>query len=930
MAALGCPGNMAEVVSAAVQEYVQMMVEEPGQVVVVHEGGGGDALSPEILQSISHSDTVFYVQPDGSLVPGGRLLNGGRVLEAAQHEVRLEAGGRVMEAAVVESAGVEAAVVESAAMESAFVESAAMEAAFVESAAMEAAVVESAAMEAAVVESATMEAAVVESAAMEAAHSGMVLVGAPGVVDAGEEDMAMESALNLTMEATDRGREAATTLAGSPNMATHRGLVSAIGGPTPIPQLQTVAHPVVLREGALTSRIPETKLNPIHVQVPGLQVKKSADPVVLNLSGIHVKNTSPGLVGSQIVQIKSLSNLGKPLVVNASTLESPIQILVRSAQLSTAKQRTPDLNRNTGESLVIHSLNGARTLTDHAQNKGHKRKKAIKIKTRSGRISRPPKHKAKDYKFLKVGDLIQDSASDSEDYSELSTDEEEKGVKEKAPCDLLPYTVKNELFQCQTCEKSYMGKGGLSRHYRLYPSHGHMEPSLVSDAKKNRESGVGGNFLPGEPKKPTPRPKKRLLEDPLNPDHSRLLSLDNDGLEFASVSTTCQGRQQITARRFGRPRKALAIASSKQNALQAKELIQHCEDADIREHVAPCLSGRLSVCDYSLVKVKQEHPDEPLFPHLYKELEKLHSMVRMLAAEYFSSGVGKTLEVTDSKVAASLDVSAEQIAEVSLLPEQCSEEQRIQSEDGNNECSTEEMMPPSKRSKVDETESERPTPEMSTENTVYIHEEEQTQDLMTDELLCGNDTSSDVTINCTIQVCETSLTNVMEEEAKELPVITTPASIPCGIEQDVMATAPPLLGGESGDSVQISTDRSAESPGDECCSHITQEGTRPNEVLPGSLVPPLPCSPADFALPSDAPPQTITEKTCSESFQGVDALIPPDIIASDSGSQAFDFQYGQDLVFVHHSEGAAVGEAGVIFEPPAHPQDTVAALMEIK
>ncbi|XP_073494490.1 zinc finger protein 839 [Phyllobates terribilis] len=884
MAALGCPGNMAEVVSAAVQEYVQVVVEEhgdPGQVVFVHEGGGGDALSPEILQSISHSDTVYYVQPDGSLVPGGRLLNGGRVLEVAHPEVRLEAGGRVMEAAVMETA---------------------------------------------VMETGIMEAAVMETAIMEAAHPGMVLVGAPGVANGDEEDMAMESALNLTMEAADRGRETATTPSGAPNMATHQGLLPTIGGPTPVPQLQTVAHPVVLQEGTLASRIPETKLNP----VPGLQAKKSADPVVLNLSGVHVKNAGPCLLGTQVVQIKSLSDSGQPLVVNASALESPIQILVRSAQLSTAKPRTLDLNRNTGESLVMHSQNGARTLTDHAQNKGHKRKKAIKIKTRSGRISRPPKHKAKDYKFLKVGDMIQDSPSDSEDYSELSTDEEEKGAKEKAPSEVLPNTVKNALFQCQTCEKSYMGKGGLSRHYRLYPGHGQMEPAVVIEAKKNGESGVGGNSLPGQPKKPIPRPKKRLLEDPLNPDHSRLLTLDNDGLEFASVSTTCQGRRQKTARRFGRPRKALAIASSEQNALTAKELIQQCDDADIREHVAPCLSERLSVCDYSLVKVKREHPDEPLFPHLYKELEKLHSMVRMLAEEYFSNGAGKILEVTDSKVAASLGISAEQIVEVSPLPEETSEEQRIQSQEENNECSIEEKMPPSKRSKLDETESESPTTEISTVNTLFIHEE-QTPDLMADELLCGNDTRSDVTINCTVQVCEPSVTIVMEEEAKELAVITDPGSIPCGIDQDMMEAAPPLLGGESGDSVQNSTDRSEESPGDEFCSHITQDDTRPDEVLPGSLVPPLSCLPADFALPSNASPPTITEKTCSESFQGVDAFISSDIIASASCTQVFGFHHGQELVFVHESEVAAVGEAGVIYEPPAHPQlDTVAALMEIK
>lgn len=250
------------------------------------------------------------------------------------------------------------------------------------------------------------------------------------------------------------------------------------------------------------------ELKSFRVQVPGLQGKKSADPVVLNLSTVHMKNAGASLLGTQVVHFKSLSGSGSPLVVNASSLESPIQILVRQTQLSAAKPRTPDPNKNTSESLeehrscVAHPQNGARASCtgDPVQKKGHKRKKPIKIKTRSGRISRPPKHKAKDYKFLKVGDMIQGSTSDSEDFSELSTDEDEKGAKEMTPCELPPCPVRNALFQCQTCEKSYMGKGGLSRHYRLYPSHGQMEAQFVSDAKKKGESGVGGHSLPSEPK----------------------------------------------------------------------------------------------------------------------------------------------------------------------------------------------------------------------------------------------------------------------------------------------------------------------------------------------------------------------------------------------------------------------------------------------
>lgn len=33
------------------------------------------------------------------------------------------------------------------------------------------------------------------------------------------------------------------------------------------------------------------------------------------------------------------------------------------------------------------------------------------------------------------------------------------------------------MFKCQTCEKSYIGKGGLARHYKLNPDHGQLESS---------------------------------------------------------------------------------------------------------------------------------------------------------------------------------------------------------------------------------------------------------------------------------------------------------------------------------------------------------------------------------------------------------------------------------------------------------------------
>lgn len=103
--------------------------------------------------------------------------------------------------------------------------------------------------------------------------------------------------------------------------------------------------------------------------------------------------------------------------------------------------------------------------------RGRKRaKKPQKIQTRSGRVSRPPKHKVRDYKFIKTEDLADSHQSDSDDYSEISVeDEDEDGKKKDADVNFNPAP---KAFKCETCDKSYIGLGGLSRHYKLNPSHG--------------------------------------------------------------------------------------------------------------------------------------------------------------------------------------------------------------------------------------------------------------------------------------------------------------------------------------------------------------------------------------------------------------------------------------------------------------------------
>lgn len=108
--------------------------------------------------------------------------------------------------------------------------------------------------------------------------------------------------------------------------------------------------------------------------------------------------------------------------------------------------------------------------------RAEKLKKSFKVQTRSGRISRPPKYKARDYKFIKTEDLADGHPSDSDDYSELSAEEEEGQGEKQALFDSVSCALRPKTFRCQTCGKSYIGKGGLARHFKLNPGHGQVEP----------------------------------------------------------------------------------------------------------------------------------------------------------------------------------------------------------------------------------------------------------------------------------------------------------------------------------------------------------------------------------------------------------------------------------------------------------------------
>lgn len=194
-------------------------------------------------------------------------------------------------------------------------------------------------------------------------------------------------------------------------------------------------------------------------------------PVVSSISVpiVHKVHAPATTSSNSATPVKSPA--AKPTTVSIH----PTLILTPSTSVSstTTKVVTPPTKPTT----VVTKVPVPGPATEKEKPKVKKRqKKPLKIQTRSGRVSRPPKHKVKDYKFIKTEDLAESHQSDSDDYSEISMEDEE-GSEGKKKTDVDGLSLRSKAFKCETCEKSYIGIAGLNRHYKLNPTHDKSHPS---------------------------------------------------------------------------------------------------------------------------------------------------------------------------------------------------------------------------------------------------------------------------------------------------------------------------------------------------------------------------------------------------------------------------------------------------------------------
>ncbi|XP_078516334.1 zinc finger protein 839 isoform X3 [Lissotriton helveticus] len=398
-------------------------------------------------------------------------------------------------------------------------------------------------------------------------------------------------------------------------------------------QLQTVAQHVALQNklNAVTRLVQQKKLESIQIQIQPFKMKEKLMPPLAAINPQTVKLVQPlnqtlnksGLnIGPQVFQLQPLTGNGEQQFILQSSPSNPsIQLLVQRnlphvGPAPFAKKTNPHMKPTI-------SADGA-FKEDHiggSFEKKQKQKKSLKVKTRSGRVSRPPKHKAKDYKFIKTGDLADGHPSDSDDYSELSVEEgdamEKDALFNSSNCILKPKT-----FKCDSCEKCYIGKGGLARHYKLNPEHGSVDC-------------VQQKAVPM-----------------LNGNDARIV-VDSVGNHYASGSlshgVTCANPESVSSPH-----------AEEMDSVCGQQLLQECEIEDLMELALPLLAKLVTVYEFLIMKVEKGHPAKPFFPDVYREFEKLHEMVQNMAQDHFNNvsymTIQQTLEVKNPKVAESLGI----------------------------------------------------------------------------------------------------------------------------------------------------------------------------------------------------------------------------------------------------------------------------------
>ncbi|XP_066280523.1 uncharacterized protein [Branchiostoma lanceolatum] len=303
-------------------------------------------------------------------------------------------------------------------------------------------------------------------------------------------------------------------------------------------------------------------------------------------------------------------------------LQQQAQLVRQQQQVLVIPQNQPKKRGRKPKAALAEKQNG------EVDDPEDKEKKPHKQMTRSGRVSRPPSYRVRDYKVIKTEDLADSQDSSEGEYSDYSPDSEDDAAKMSK--DDKPYvplmSEKPRSWKCETCEKAYIGRAGLGRHYRLYPEHGHLEPEECDEgtpgtpAEKNRHS--QNNAVVDDTTIGTVTSFSGTIETSGPPPQSTSTS---------STTRVAAGSETPVKRGPGRPPTQHGEARRK---AKFRELLKQMNDEELMELALPRLTKAITLWEFLLMKVERGRPSRAHFPDVYQEYEVLHKHVQKMAEDY--------------------------------------------------------------------------------------------------------------------------------------------------------------------------------------------------------------------------------------------------------------------------------------------------------
>ncbi|KAF4102338.1 uncharacterized protein znf839 [Onychostoma macrolepis] len=590
-------------------------------------------------------------------------------------------------------------------------------------------------------------------------------------------------------------------------------------------QLQSVAKQVALQQsqnGAHTTAQKAAEPIQIQVQAPLKQDNKLRQTTPITI--LQPQNLS---AGQPLVKVSTVGTLSSPQIIHITPVpgqqqyflqnpsDPPIQLLLQKSApvvstisvpiskvhvpapatvkslpakpivptpkilVPSPKVSSPAKVTIPSKVITVETKTATPAVGKDTQKVKNRQKKPLKIQTRSGRVSRPPKHKVKDYKFIKNEDLAESHQSDSDDYSEISV-EDEDGEESKKKSSDVTLNLRDKAFKCDTCEKAYIGVAGLNRHYKLNPTHDkNPTPPQAEDLSKTRDEQPSGTEVT---------------------DSSQVKTLSIQKVqEIGKVEPRRPGRPRGPGRpgrprrpgrppkrgRPGRPPKYPRGMTLEQQAQRQrnrlKEFIKQYDDEDLMEIVLPRLARVMTVWEFVLMKVEKGYPSKQQFPSVYHEFEQLHSQVKKMALEYLHTSPASrpAIEVNNMGVLQSLGITDPNALKLLTSSDGQQSQKTNQSEPRTNQATKSlrsienaKMLPPAKRFKIENCNEETNGYQVN-QNGIQKDESIDGSMLRKPQVVLTrleNLTSVDLTTDDATQSAENAILERTEEEPMEMEV----------------------------------------------------------------------------------------------------------------------------------------------------------------